>query len=75
LIQRKEPPRTLGDVDKYLKEHQPQLGKVEIIIYANSIAAAHPAVTELVNLLDKYQIPHTQPPTYRQKRKPEGTDK
>jgi hypothetical protein len=75
LIQGKEPPRTLAEVEDYVRPRKNRIKQVEIIIYANSVSAARPAVPELEKVLDKYKLPHTPPPEYRTKRKPEGREK
>jgi hypothetical protein len=69
LLQGKEPAQTLKEVEDYLAKRRKKLELVEIIVYANSVAAAKPPVKDLVKLLDSYKVPRTMPTEYRKKRK------
>jgi hypothetical protein len=75
LIQGKEPPRNLEEVEKYIQKRKKKEMQVEIIIYANSIAKAQPAVMDLEKLLDRYKIPRSFPEKYRKEPKPEKPEK
>jgi hypothetical protein len=49
-------PRTLEEVEMILKKGQGRWGQVRIVIYANSIAEEHPAVRELEQLAERYDL-------------------
>ncbi len=85
LIEAKEPARTLGEVEDYLKRNKAHLEKLEIIIYGNSVDPGNPvampfqparpphrAVAELMELAEtKYKLPTYRPREYWSKTKSE----
>jgi hypothetical protein len=72
LLNGAEQPSKLADVEKYLKEHRSELGGMDILIYANSIADADEAVAALRKLAETYDLPLRVPEAYKKKMKPAG---
>jgi hypothetical protein len=53
LIGGKEPARTLDEVAAYLKNNPERYRRVEIVLYPDSVAGAHPATTRLQELVER----------------------
>src|SRR5262249_45285733 len=47
LLKGQEPPRTLGEIEKYIQANKGRLQKVDIVIYPDSVSRLHYAVTAL----------------------------
>lgn len=62
LIKSEPPARTLGEVEEHVKDKADKL-LVHLLITEESVAASHPAVARLRDLLQRYQIPELLTPT------------
>jgi hypothetical protein len=62
LIKSEPPPRTLGEVEEHVKDKSDKL-LVHVLITDESVAASHPAVARLRELLQRHQIPELLTPT------------
>jgi hypothetical protein len=61
LIERREPARTLDEVEAALKKDKGRWRLMRIIIPPNSAYADHPAVAALKELANHYGLPHVEP--------------
>jgi hypothetical protein len=58
LIDGKEPPQTLAEVDAYLKKHKARVRRLDILIPVDSVDRGHPAVQALADLAQRqYDLP------------------
>jgi len=53
LVRSKEPARTLQEVSELLQKNKGRYRKLEILIYPDSVAREHPAITQLAGLADR----------------------
>jgi hypothetical protein len=71
LIEGKGRPRTLAEVEAYLKEHKDRVKRVDILLPANSPEPNHPAVRELKALAERNGLPWYQLSEPADRKKPE----
>src|SRR5262245_3652534 len=62
-------PVTLADVEAHLSKHKKRLREVQILVYANSMAKAHPATEELSALANSFDLAVSVPSEYATKTK------
>jgi hypothetical protein len=60
LVKREAPAKTLGEVEELFKDKADKL-EVHVVLTDDSVAASHPAVGRLRELLQRYQIPTVTP--------------
>ncbi|MCI0685606.1 MAG: hypothetical protein L0Y71_26205 [Gemmataceae bacterium] len=60
LLKSEPPPRTLGEVEEHVKDKADKF-VVHVLITDESVAASHPAVGRLHDLLQRYGLPTVQP--------------
>ncbi|GEM_PF-6173309 len=56
LLKGQEPAKTLGEVEDLIKEKSDKF-EVHVVLTDESVAASHPAVARLRELLQRYQVP------------------
>jgi hypothetical protein len=64
LIQRKGPAKTLPEVRDFLHRNKNRIGRLEIIIFANSVTRESPVVQRLQQLAEEFQVEWSVPPEY-----------
>lgn len=73
LIEGKDPPRTLAEVDAYLKQHGDRYYELQIIVYSNAVELGADPIEELKQLANsKYKLRSHVPDEYLKKKKAEG---
>jgi hypothetical protein len=69
LLESKEPPRNLDEVETYFMDHLKRLREINIIIYSNSPEPEHYAVKALESLAEQYKLRSYKPKEYWKKAK------
>lgn len=70
LVDKREPPRTLEDVEKLLKDNSQKWKRMDIILYKTSPPAQDPIVTSLMDVARRHGLTPAVPPEFAAKDKP-----
>jgi hypothetical protein len=71
LIEGKDPPLTLAEVDAYLKKHERRVKRINILVYADSFARTEEPAVALRDLAEgpPFRLPVYIPPEYSKQKK------